>query len=465
MLQHNQQAGALEPTPPGQLRHHRRLDRMITDWHTTPGKLRMTMMALVIGVLFSGGVGTYAAYARAEATRDLAERIEPLNASVTTLYRSLAAADATVTSGFLSGSLEPNEIRNRYDEQVTRATANLTQAGAQAGEDMVTADRIADIAAQLPVYTGLIERARANNRQGLPLGVAYLERASALMQTSILPMAEELQRRQATQLDNAYQRAAAVPILALTASAVSLSGLIWAQLFLFQRTHRIFNIGLLAATGTVLAGLLWWTVAGMISTDYLQGSFGHSQSMSDALGPAQIAAQQARAIESLGLVARDGETTENDFGAQMQLLARARPAVVGGTEVVGGALGAARRFATDQEGQVLVKAAIDEALGYREAHQQVRRLDADGQYDQAVATALSTPTSDPLDCPLTEDTTFGRLDCALTEAFDYERAAFKGDIDQAHGWLAGLALGTGALALAAAAGVVMGIRSRLEEYR
>lgn len=457
MSQLSQQATELGPTSPGRLlgrlRRRRYINRMITDWNTTPGKLRVTMVILIIGVLFSGGIGAYAAYARAEATRDIAERIAPLDDQVTTLYRSLAAADATVTSGFLSGSLEPNEIRARYDQQVAEATAKLTQAGAQAGDDMVTADRIADIGAQLPIYTGLVERARANNRQGFPLGVAYLERASELMQNSILPEAEELQRRQADQLDDAYRRAASVPILALTAGAVSLAGLIWAQLFLFQRTHRVFNIGLVAATGTVLIGLLWWIGTGVISAGYLQGSFRHSQSVSDALGPAQITAQQARAIESLALLARNGGATENDFTAHMQLLARA--------EGTGGALAAARKFAIDQEGRDLVAAAVDEALSYQETHREVR----DGEYNQAVAATLRPVKFDRLNCPLAEATTFGRLDCALTRTVDYEREAFRGDIDRAQGWLTGLDFGTGAVAIAAAAGVAVGIRKRLEEYQ
>ncbi len=454
MQQLSQQATELRPAPPRQvlerLRRRRRIDRMITDWGTTPGKLRVTMVVLVLGVLLSGGVGAYAAYVRAEATRDIAERIEPLNADVTTLYRSLAAADATVTSGFLSGSLEPSWVRARYDDQVTEATARQAQAGAQAGEDLVTADGIADIAAQLPVYTGLVERARANNRQGLPLGVAYLRRASELMQSSILPEAEELQRRQAAELREAYRRAEPVPVVALAACAVSLAGLIWAQLFLLQRTHRVFNIGLVAATGAVLVGLLWWTVTWVISAGYLQDSRGHSKSVSDALGPAQIAALEARATESLALVARDGGATDDDFTAQMQLLAR--------NEGAGGALGAARRLATDQEGRDLTDTAIGEALGYQEAHQEVRRLDADGEYRQAVEAALRTD-------PASDLTTFDRLDSALTDAVERERTAFMGDIDRAQRWLTGLAVGTGALALAAAVGVALGVRSRLEEYR
>jgi hypothetical protein len=43
---------------------------------------------------------------------------------------------------------------------------------------LVTGKRIADITTELPIYTGLVERARVNNRQGLVVGVAYLRRAS-----------------------------------------------------------------------------------------------------------------------------------------------------------------------------------------------------------------------------------------------------------------------------------------------
>ena len=454
MQQLSQQATEPRLAPPRhaleRLRRRRHIDRMITDWDTTPGRIRVTMVVLVLGVLLSGGIGAYAADARAEAARDIEERIEPLNADVTTLYQSLAAADATVTSGFLSGTLEPSDVRARYDGQIADATARLAQAGAQADADRVTADRIADIAAQLPVYTGLIERARANNRQGYPLGLAYLRSASELMQSSILPEALELQRTQADKLDDAYPRAEAVPVVALAACAVSLAGLVWAQLFLFRRTHRVFNIGLVAATGTVLVGLLWWTVTGVQSAGYLQESSGHSQPVFDALGPAQIAALKARATESLTLVARDGGATENDFDAQMLLLAR--------DEGAGGALGAARRLATDQEGRALVETAIGEAVGYREAHEEVRQLDADGEYGKAVAAALRADPASGL-------TTFDRLESALTDAVEYEREEFQSDINRAQGWLTGLAVGIGALALAAAVGVVLGVRSRLEEYR
>jgi hypothetical protein len=192
-------------TPLGQV--VRRIRRY--DWTTTPSKLRMVWIVLVLGVLLAGGVGCYAAIIRVNTTRDIVEHLEPLNANVTTLYRSLADADATVAAGYLSGGVEPNALLTRYQRDLHTATANLTQAGTQTEGEVLTEKPIADITTQLPNYTGLVERARANNRQGFPVGVAYLRRASELMRSSILPEAAELQQRQAARLNDAGPHASA----------------------------------------------------------------------------------------------------------------------------------------------------------------------------------------------------------------------------------------------------------------
>jgi len=420
------------------------------DWDTTPSKLRVAQIVLVLGVLLAGGVGVSAAIARVNTTRDIAEHLEPLNATVTTLYRSLADADATVAAGYLSGGVEPTEVRTSYGSDLVAATASLAQAGTQAEGEVVTTKRIADITTQLPTYTGLVEQARANNRQGFVVGVSYLRRASELMQNSILPEAAELQQRQAARLDDAYRRAGSVPVVALAACGMSLAGLIWAQVFLFQRTRRVVNIGLVVASAAVITGLVWWTVAGVVSATSLAGALGHSRSVSEALAPAQIAALQARAFESLELVDRNGGAIEPEFGARMQELGRNNGA--------GGALGAAQQFATDQKGKALVQAAVDDALGYARAHQEVRRLDDDGEYTNAVNAAISTHQASAA-------TAFDRLTATLKTAIKYELGAFEKDMERARGWLTGLPVGTGALALVSAVGVAWGVQQRLEEYR
>ncbi|HZA16120.1 MAG TPA: hypothetical protein VE645_04365 [Pseudonocardiaceae bacterium] len=435
--------------PPERGWPHRRVDRLIKDWGTTPGKLRLIRIVLVIGIVLAGVVGVVTANNRVNTTRDIAERLEPLNADVTTLYESLADADATVAAGFLSGGVESSEVRVRYDQDILIGTASLAQAGTQADEEPVTAQRIADITGQLPVYTGLVERARANNRQGVAVGVTYLRNASERMREVILPAAAELQRRQASRLNDAYQRAGAVPVVALAACGASLAGLTWVQVFLCRRTQRVLNVGLVLATGAVLTGLAWWTAAGMASASSLARALGHSRSVSEALGPAQLTALQARAVESLGLITRDG-ASEPDFDARMQILAR--------NDGAGGALGAAMQFATDPKGRAMVQAAVDAAGGYDAAHKEVRRLDDVGEYPQAVDAAVGTH-------PASAAVAFDRLTAVLQNAVDHEREAFGRNIDRARDWLTGLPTGIGTLALIAAVGVALGVRQRLEEYR
>ena len=64
---------------------------------------------------------------------------------------------------------------------------------------------------QLPVYTGLVETARVYNRQGLPLGAAYLREASGLMRDKLLPAAKQLYRTETGRLADDRDGAAGFP--------------------------------------------------------------------------------------------------------------------------------------------------------------------------------------------------------------------------------------------------------------
>ncbi|WP_256788435.1 hypothetical protein [Frankia sp. AvcI1] len=121
-----------------------------------------------------------------------------------------------------------------------------------------------DLLAQgIPVYNGMVERARANNRAGLSVGEANLRAASTMMRTEILPSTEVLVARYADAVDLAYQRATGSQgewAIVITA-AFALGSLIGVQLLLVRRTNRLINPGLVIATGAVLAAVVWTAVA------------------------------------------------------------------------------------------------------------------------------------------------------------------------------------------------------------
>jgi hypothetical protein len=209
------------------------------------------------------------------------------------------------------------------------------------------------------------------------------------------------------------------------------------------------NLGLGGATLAVLALAVWWTVAVSASGDHLADSRRRSQAVSYALGPAQIAARQARASEILALVAADPFRYEPDFSARMQRLAR--------NDGAGGALGAARYLVSDRAGRETVNVTVDHARAWRAAHGQVVELQKSMGPEEATDLAVGPDGS--------AAAAFTAIDKALANAVTRERAAFEDDVNQAQKALAGLVPGTVAGMVAAAAAAALGVGQRLKEYR
>lgn len=420
----------------GEGRRRRRLE-------TTVDKLHLLQIVLLVACVVCGAVAAGAVQIRIASTKEIEERTEPLSADAVDVYRALADADASVAQRFLGYGDSP-DLTARYAAEITKAATSLARAGTLSRRNSLTADRITDIAVQLPVYTGLVERAlrEVDGRAR----VAKLKDASALMQSTILRRAEAFQRTESQRLDSQYRQAGALPWLAVAAGATTLLVLVGAQVMLTRKTRRLVNLGVLAA-GAVVVGLgSWWALALSASDGHLADSHRHSQAVSDALGPAQIAARQARASEILALVADDPKAYQGDYSARMQRLSRA-----GGA---GGALGAARRLIPDQAGRQRVADTVADARAWLDTHGEIVALHTERRYQAAVNLAMGAA-----------ETSSAAIDHRLAEAVDIERQAFTTDVRQAEDALAGLVPGTMALMILAAGAAALGIGQRLKEYR
>src|SRR5262249_32595273 len=149
----------------------RRASRLRRVASTTPRQIRLAMVAVVLAALLAGlALGAVTAVRR-DATNSVATRDEPLMLAADQLYASLSDADPPAATTSLRGGPEPPGLRARYLGDIRRATAQL---GALNRRVQGTTDlsAVGEIGAGLPVYTGLIETARANNRQGFPVGAA-----------------------------------------------------------------------------------------------------------------------------------------------------------------------------------------------------------------------------------------------------------------------------------------------------
>ncbi|MFI9258631.1 hypothetical protein ACIGT4_13065 [Streptomyces sioyaensis] len=437
------------------------LDELRAAATTEPGRLRVIGAVLALLVVVFGAVTAWQVSDRAAAADDVVTHSQPLTSDAASIYRSLADADTTAAAGFLAGGEESRATRERYATDIATASALLVKASANSRGSQEAGAQIARLNSRLPRYTGLVETARANNRQGLPLGGAYLRYANEQMRTELLPAARALYDAETDRLTADYDKAKAWPWYALAAGAVAIGALGWAQRRHYRRTNRVFNRGLLAATAASVAVLLWLVAGHMTARAGLTDSYQHGARSLRVLNEARIDALQARGDENLTLVARGAVLTgaRQDFyetGFRSGMTDLAGPGEHGAA-AAHSRLGAALALADDEAGRRPVRAALTQVRQWQARHAEARAADDKGDYDGALAKVIGPDGS--------TGESFDRVAAGLQQALEHEQAQFRSSADTGRGALGGLPVGAGVLAALAALGAVLGIGRRLAEYR
>lgn len=415
---------------------------------TTPGRLSVIAAGLVLLTVLTGIVGALALQEKQTTIDNLIEHREPLAAAAQQLYRSLSDADATAASAFLAGGVEPDP---RYEIDIAQAGAALAKASSDVGGDPEAEAQVQQLNQQLPVYTALVETARTYDRQGFPVGAAYLREASGLMAEKILPAAERLYQKDFDRLGAEQDEARAFPWVTVGLTLLLLAALIAAQMYLTRKTNRLINVGLFAATVAVLLGLVWATVALLIESANVADGQRNGSDQVEVLVNARIVTLKLRADETLTLVARgDGPEYEEDFQ-------KLKAQVEGDSEA--NLLVRAKNLASSQQVADEVQAAKDNTDAYLRAHQRVRELDDNGDYKAAVELATKENVPDG------SATAFRQLDQNLISALNAGRQEFLDQTLTSRQALTALVPGFVVLLLIAAAGIVLGITQRLREYR
>ncbi|KUN83493.1 hypothetical protein AQJ66_18955 [Streptomyces bungoensis] len=446
---------AARPAPPAARRSAfaEGAERVRAAATTEPGRLRIIGAVLALLVVAFGSVTAWQTSERAAAADDVLHRSQPLSSGAAGIYRSLADANTTASSGFLAGGQETAASRDRYEEDIRTAAAGLVTAAANAEPGSSSEATIARLNRLLPEYKGLIERARTYNRQGYPVGGAYLRYANDKMQNKMLPAAEDLYTKENQRLDADYGHATPYPWAAIALGVLALAALGWAQHRTYRRTNRVLNHGLAAATVATTAALLWLVVGHTLARSGLDGSYDHGIRSMKVLHDARIASLKARGNENLSLVSRGAETI-----------------TVGGQQydtyyyhfdrnitALGKGLTQATRLADDRAGSGPVKAAEGNMAVWKQRHAAARAEDENGNYQQALDKVIGGKDA--------TGACFDSVDRNLAHAIDHEQTEFRQTAGDGRDALTGLPVGAAVLAALAAAGALAGIGRRLSEYR
>jgi len=440
------------------------LRRSRLDTATTPGRLRLLLVTLVILSLAWGVVAALIANQHASAAADVVAVSEPLSLDAEQIYQSLSDADATAANAFLFGGIEPAAARQRYQADIAQAAIRIQAASALVGSSAArtqvpgkltkqasaagsaTGNDLATLSAGLPVYTGYVETARADNRQLLPVGAAYLREASDLLRGTLLPAASDIYTRENGLLTSASAQATGLPLIVF---AVVFGLGIGVVLYLSWRwltrhTHRVINYGLLVAAVASAVSLVWLAGAfGGGRTELLHAQQ-HGSAPAEAFARADVAALRAHADESLTLIDNSlDDTYQQDFISQQKLLGPGPGTLLAAVQAPAGS-------------GVTVSATAADAQAWYRAHAALRALDDGGHHVAAVQSAEIGGDAAGR---------FAALSTDLSNGINANQAVFASSARNGRDAFTGLAIGMIAASLVMAAGCAWGLSRRLAEYR
>lgn len=398
---------------------------------TTPGVVGLVAIVVAASCVIVGVVCAAQLDGRISEANTALDRSEPFAYSAQKLYAALSAADAAAATEFLSGGTETAPMRARYQQALADASSALTDATAGA----TTADtrtKLGQISAELAAYTGQVEAARANNRQGFPVGSAYLREASSLMQDSVLPRAEEIYTAGLATVDEDQRAVGSLPLVGLVLLVVVLVVIAVGSVILVGRTNRQFNKGLVAATSVVVLVIGWLVVANVFAASSIEQSRTQGTAKFERLAKARILAQQARTDETVELIARSDLTArEKTFNGHVDDLSRL---------IADGPAGA-----------------VDAVMKWTASHRKQVELYAGGDYAGAVAQAIGGD-------PGASAAQFAAVEASLSDAIEQTRVTLRAGVATAGSRLAWSPTGTLVLMVVAAAAAVVGLWPRLKEF-
>jgi hypothetical protein len=407
----------------------------------SPGRLRILGAAAIAVCIVGGVLGAFALQQRAAAL-DRAQADTAQLVRVQSIFINLVKADAAATNAYLIPGLEPPEQRADYDKSLDGAARQIAEASLANSQDAV---RLGAVNTTLTRYAGLVEAARANNREGRPIGSAYIRQASTLLRSPAgIGALDQVLGSAGKRVESAYGRSSLATWLLVGAGLLVLGGLVGVQVSLARRSHRYVNLPVAAGSAVLVIALIGGAVV-MLSAqgradDVRDGAYRNTV----ALALARIFAFDAKAQESLSLINRGSGRTvyqpkiNTDIKKAQQRLDT--------TESVGaGSRTDLRTWSTKD--------------------QQIRGLDNDGDWDGAVALATGVSANGETTSQADSNEVFAAFDKSSAEALDAQARAATSGLGEPQAPLLIVAVLLLLAGIAAAVASWAGVSLRLEEYR
>jgi hypothetical protein len=225
---------------------------------TTPKKIKLMLVLCIAGAVITSGV-TLLAYIN---SRNTAQAVGRDTVPSITAALNIKATLANAHSNAMNAMVTKEKLGGKFWSLYRKDMDSLHSQLVSASKDITYGDAeripLTTISSNISAYEYTVGGSVAS---GAEISVDQFMEANQLMQQKILPASTALNKVNISKLDSVYNDYAknidTMIILMVVMGLVFIIILISAQVYLFRRTHRVFNAGLLIATMFFVASLVY----------------------------------------------------------------------------------------------------------------------------------------------------------------------------------------------------------------
>lgn len=434
----------------------------MSNLSATPKKMKALLILCLAGALISTGITFFVYRTSRDAAQSIGRDTVPSIVAAQNIKATLADAHSNAMNAMVTKEKPGGRFWSIYRIDMNSLHSQLVNAS----KDITYGDEelipLTAISSNISAYEYTVGGSVAN---GVKISVDQFMEANRLMQQKILPASTQLNKVNLSKLESIYNSYSKninnLMILMILTGLVLIVILICSQVYLFRKTHRVFNAGLLAAIILFCTSLIF-SANTLISvkTDLLIAKNDAFTSI-NALYNAKSTAYNAKSIESLYLlhegtgIVQTADTINFNLSAG-RLCSDVKTAAASGS--FDGYLKDELNNITFLGEKESANTALSQWLKYVDLDKKVHTLEYDSKHNDAIALSVGNAQGQA-------DYEFAKFDAALEDTIKINHENFTASIDSAFKILnifPFVLLGFLILILAAC---ILGMKLRMDEYR
>lgn len=427
-----------------------------------PVKMRGLLMLCLFGALVWFGFTFFVFSTSKNTAQAVGLDTVPSIIAAQNIKATLANAHSNAMNAMVTNEKLGGKFWNLYRSDLNSLHSQLVDASKSITYGDAERIPLTTISSNISAYEYTVGGAVAN---GAEISVDQFMEANRLMQQKILPASTALNRVNLDQLEriyNGYDKNINLLIALMIAAGIGfLIVLVLTQVYLFKRTHRIFNPGLLFATILFSASLIFSTSTLTSVKRDLELAKNDAFTSINALWNAKAVGYNAKSIQSLYLlhegtgIVQTADTINFNLSSERIL---SDPDTSNSGANSEGYLGDALKNMTSKEDKSKIQDAIASWLTYVEIDNQVHNLEYDSKHKEAIALSVGSGAGQG-------NYQFEVFDKTLTDSIKINKISFDSSIDSAFKALNLFPYVLLAFLLLITAACILGIKARMDEYK